>query len=200
MQRQLAPTVGPAASGGRNRAGSAFAGIGDTVAVGRVQYYGRFPFVPPDECWIPARTNPVRLSIIPFGGFHIFIGETAEHGGNSQVSSTDPTAEELVAAEQIRSETPEPPRRDSALDLENSRPTQSALEQEITVEDRCRSTWVSEVLDKQRCHFVHFLAHSSGSALPEENAGSDKEEEAGEESILDNPSPLAGDVSPMGSQ
>ena len=93
--------MGPAASGGRNRAGSAFAGIGDTVSVGRVQYYGRFPFVPPDECWIPARTNAVRLSIIPFGGLHIFIGETADHGGNSQVSSTDPTAEELVAAEQI---------------------------------------------------------------------------------------------------
>ena len=128
MQRQLAPTVGHAASGGWNRVSSAFAGIGDTVAVGRVQYYGHFPFVPPNECWIPARTNPDRLSIIPFGGFHIFIGETADHGGNSQVSSTNPTAEELVAAEQIRSETPEPPRKDSALDLENSNPTQSALE------------------------------------------------------------------------
>ena len=90
--------MGPVASGGPNRAGSAFAGIGDTDAAGRVQYYGRFPFVPLDECWIPARTNAVRL---PFGGFHIFIGETADHGGNSQVSSTDPTAEELVAAEQI---------------------------------------------------------------------------------------------------
>ena len=47
---------------------------------------------------------------------------------------------------------------------------------------------------------MHFLAHSSGSALLEENAGSDKEEDAGEESILDNLSPLAEDVSPMGSQ
>ena len=87
MQRQLAPTmgltVGHVASGGRNRAGSAFAGIGDTVAVGRVQYYGRFPFVPLDECWIPARTNAIRLSIIPFGVFHIFIGETADHDDNS---------------------------------------------------------------------------------------------------------------------
>ena len=137
MQRQLAPTVGPVASGGRNRAGSIFADIGDTVAIGRVQYYGRFPFIPPDECWIPARTNPDRLSIIPFGGFHIFIGETADHGGNSQVSSSVPTAEGLVAAAQIRSETPEPPRRDSALDPKNSKPTQSAPEQEITVEDRC---------------------------------------------------------------
>ena len=126
------------ASGSRNRAGSAFAGIGDTVTVGRIQYYGRFPFVPPDECWIPARTNAVKLSIIPFGGFHIFIGETADHGGNSQVSSTDPTAEEQVAAEQIRSEMLESP-KESALDLENSKPTQSAPEQEITVEDQCIS-------------------------------------------------------------
>ena len=198
MQRQLAPTVGPEASGGRNREGSAFAGIGDSVAVGRIQYYGRFPFVPPDECWIPARTNPTRLSIIPFGGFHIFIGETADHGGISQVSSVDPTAEELVAAEQIRSEMREPV-KDSALDLEISKPTQSAPEQESTVEDQRRSTWVSEVFEKQRCHYVHFLAHSSGSAPPEGNAGSDKEEEIAD-SILDNLSPLAGDVSPMGSQ
>ena len=131
--------MGQEAFGGRNRAGSAFAGIGDTVAVGRVQYYGCFPFVPLDECWIPARTNVVKLSIIPFGGFHIFIGETADHGGISQVSSADPTAKEQVVAEQIRSEMLECP-KDSALDLENSKPTQSAPEQEITVEDQCRST------------------------------------------------------------
>ena len=91
--------------------GSTFAGISNTVAVGRVQYYGRVPFVPPGECWIPARTNAVKLSIILFGGFHIFIGETAEHGENSQVSSTDLTAEELVAAEQIRLRRGNLPRR-----------------------------------------------------------------------------------------
>ena len=123
IQRQLAPTVGFVASGGRNRAGSAFAGIGDTVTVGRVQYYGRFPFVPPDECWIPVRTNAVKLSIIPFGGFHIFIGETADRDGNSQVRGLDPTADELVAAKRIRSEMPEPPKKDSASDLENSKRT-----------------------------------------------------------------------------
>ena len=47
---------------------------------------------------------------------------------------------------------------------------------------------------------MHFFAYSSGSALPEENVGSDKEDGASEESILDNLSPVAGDVSPMGSQ
>src|SRR3954447_25469754 len=103
MQQHLAPTVGQAASGGRNRAGSAFAGVGDTVAVGRIQYLaGRYPFVPPDECWIPARTNAVRLSIIPIGGIHIFIGDTIDLDGTPLVSSPDPTADELVAAQQIR--------------------------------------------------------------------------------------------------
>src|SRR4051812_24015301 len=107
MQRHLAPTVGQAAPGGRNRAGSVFAGIGNTVAVGRVQYMAeRYPFVPPDECWIPARSNAVRLSIIPIGGIHVFIRETVDLDGTPLVSIPEPTANDLVAAEQIRSETP----------------------------------------------------------------------------------------------
>src|SRR4051812_11796862 len=131
MQRYLALTVGQAASGGRNRAGSAFAGIGDTVAVGHVQYLaGRYPFVLPDECWIPTRTDAVRLSIIPIGGIHIFIGETVDLDGTPLVSSPEPTANELVAAKQIRSETPEPLKEDSASDPENSKPTQPAHAQE----------------------------------------------------------------------
>src|SRR3954453_6530575 len=187
-QRHLAPTVGPAASGGRNRAGSAFAGVGDTVAIGRVQYLaGRYPFVLPDECWIPARTDAVRLSIIPIGGIHIFIGETVNPDGTPLVSSLEPTANELVAAEQIRSETPEPPKEDSTSDLENSKPTQPAPVQEESVEDPSRSTWVSEVFEKQRCHFVHFLGHSPGSASSVEPAGpaADVESVNKEDSVLD---------------
>src|SRR4051794_5020562 len=123
--------MGPAASGGRNRAGFAFAGIGDTVAIGRVQYLaGCYPFVPSDDCWIPARTNAIRLSIIPISGIHVFIGETVDLDGTPLVSSPEPTANELVAAEQIRSETPEPLKEDSASDLENSKPTQPAPMQE----------------------------------------------------------------------
>ncbi|KAK1661913.1 hypothetical protein QYE76_050072 [Lolium multiflorum] len=49
----------------------------DTIAVGRVLYAGNLPIVPPDECWIPAKTDPVKLSIVPVGGIHIFIGETS---------------------------------------------------------------------------------------------------------------------------
>src|SRR3954462_10246204 len=96
-QLNLAPIVGPAVSGGRNRAGSTFAGVGDTVAVGRVQYLARrYPLVPPDECWIPARTDAVHLSIIPIGGIHIFIGETVDPDGTPLVSSPEPTANDLV--------------------------------------------------------------------------------------------------------
>ena len=127
-QRQLAPTVGPAASGGRNREGSTFGGIGDTIAVGRVLYAGNFPIVPQDECWIPARTNPVKLSIIPIGGIHIFIGETVDSDGNALVSHADATAAEQDAVAKIRSETQELPKEDSALNLEISKPTQSAPE------------------------------------------------------------------------
>ena len=94
MQRQLAPTMGPEASGGRNQAGSAFAGIGNTIAVGRVQYAGRFPIVPPDEYWIPAKKDAVKLSIIPFGGIHLFIGETVDSNKNALVSSARSAAEQ----------------------------------------------------------------------------------------------------------
>jgi hypothetical protein len=68
-------SAGPAASGGRNREGSAMGSFDDTIAVGCVLYAGNFPFVPQDKCWILARTYPVKLSIVPIGGIHIFIGE-----------------------------------------------------------------------------------------------------------------------------
>ena len=138
----------------------------DTIAVGRVLYAGNLPIVPPDECWIPARTNPVKLSIVPVGGIHIFIGETVDSDGNPLVSNAEATAVELDAVAKIRSEMQELPKEGSALDPEISKPTQSAPEQEITVEDQCRSAWVSQVLEKQRCHFVHFLAHTAGTAPP----------------------------------
>jgi len=203
--------MGPAASGGRNREGSTFGGIGDTIVVGRVLYAGNFPIVPQDECWIPARTNPVKLSIIPIGGIHIFIGETVDSDGNALVSHADATTAEQDAVAKIRSEMQELPKEGSALDLEISTPTQSAPEQEITVEDQCRSAWVSQVLEKQRCHFVHFLAHTAGTAPPQEGAGpmqveavgdSDapyQQEDAGdkEESILGNLSPTSDDATTL---
>jgi hypothetical protein len=183
--------------------------------VGRVLYAGNLPIVPPDECWIPAKTNPVKLSIVPVGGIHIFIGETVDSDGNPLVSNADATAAELDAVAKIRSEMQELPKEDSASDLEFSKPTQSAPEQETTVEDQCRSAWVSQVLEKQRCHFVHFLAHTAGTApqedgagpeqveAPEHNADLDQVELVGEseapveESILGNLSPISGDTPSM---
>ena len=107
------------------------------------------------------------------------------------------------------------PKEDSALDLKISKPTQSAPEQETKVEDQCRSAWVSQVLEKQRCHFVHFLAHTAGTAPQEDGAGPEQveapengadpdqaqlvgESEAPvEESILGNLSPISGDTPSM---
>jgi hypothetical protein len=56
-------------------AGSAFAGIGDTIAIGRILYDPGFPIVPADKLWVPAREDPTRFTIVPIGDIHIFIGE-----------------------------------------------------------------------------------------------------------------------------
>jgi hypothetical protein len=74
--RQLAPTVGQNASGAQIQAGSAFAGIGDTVAIGRALYDSGFPIIPADNLWVPARKEPARFTVVPIGDIHIFIGET----------------------------------------------------------------------------------------------------------------------------
>ncbi|KAK1620214.1 hypothetical protein QYE76_025731 [Lolium multiflorum] len=166
------------------------------------------------------RTNPVKLSIVPIGGIHIFIGETVDSDGNALVSHADATAAEQDAVAKIRSEMQELPKEGSALDLEISTPTQSAPEQEIMVEDQCRSAWVSQVLEKQRCH-LHFLAHTAEPPLPgrsgpmqvgcrrhdtpdQQDAAGDndapyQQEDAGdkEESILGNLSPTSDDATTL---
>ena len=90
----------------------------DSIAVGCVLYAGNFPIVPQDECWIPAKTDPIKLSIVAIGGIHIFICETVDSYGNALVSHADATAVEQDAVAKIRSETQELPKEDSALDLE----------------------------------------------------------------------------------
>jgi hypothetical protein len=67
--------VGHNASGARIQEGSVFAGIGDTVAIGRVLYDSGFPIVPADNLWVPAREDPTRFTVVPIGDIHIFIGE-----------------------------------------------------------------------------------------------------------------------------
>jgi hypothetical protein len=68
--------MGHNASGSQIQAGSAFAGIGDTVAIGRVLYDSDFPIGPADNLWVPAREDPTRFTVVPVGDIHIFIGET----------------------------------------------------------------------------------------------------------------------------
>jgi hypothetical protein len=74
--RQLVPTMGHSVSRARIQAGSAFAGIGDTVTIGRVLYDSGFPIVPADNLWVPAREDPTGFTVIPIRDIHIFIGET----------------------------------------------------------------------------------------------------------------------------
>jgi hypothetical protein len=68
--------MGQSTSGARIQAGSAFAGIGDTVAIGRVLYDSGFPIVPADNLWVSARENPAGSTVVPIRDIHIFIGET----------------------------------------------------------------------------------------------------------------------------
>jgi hypothetical protein len=56
--------------------GSAFAGIGDTVAIGGVLYDSGFPIFPADNLSVPAREDPTRFTVVPIRDIHIFIGET----------------------------------------------------------------------------------------------------------------------------
>jgi hypothetical protein len=75
-----------------------------SIVVGRVLYAGNFSIVPQDECWIPAKTDPIKLSIVPIGGIHIFISETVDSDGNALVSNADAAAAEQDAVAKIRSE------------------------------------------------------------------------------------------------
>jgi hypothetical protein len=68
--------MGQNVSGARIQAGSAFAGISDTVAIVRVLYDSGFPIIPADNLWVPAREDPTRLTIVLIRDIHIFIGET----------------------------------------------------------------------------------------------------------------------------
>jgi hypothetical protein len=190
--------MGPTASGGWIRAGSAFAGIGDTIAIGRVLFAGNIPIIPKDECWVPAKENIVHCSIIPISGIYIFIGETSD---SARFAESNPAriAIELDTLAEDRSGQ-DPPSSGSALDLINSRPTQTTP-MVNTVENQCRSARASPMSEKLRCHTIHYIGSNAGAA-PEGNAGSDEPMEGGrnnDESILDALSPELDDVSPLNS-
>src|SRR5664279_5478535 len=77
--RQLAPTVGLAASGVTFRAGL-LGGFGDTIAVGTaiIDVDGGFGRIVDNGAYMPARNHLVSACVVPVGSVNIFIGMTAE--------------------------------------------------------------------------------------------------------------------------
>ena len=107
--------------------------------------------------------------IVPFVGIHIFIGHISDQPVVMTTSSAR-TASELDTCAEDRSE-PELPLEISALDLKKSRPTQTALGQDMSVEDRCGSARTIPAFETQRYHFVGHIGSTSGSGSNE--AGTD---------------------------
>jgi hypothetical protein len=122
----VAPIVGLSASGARIQAGSTFAGIGDTVAIGRVLYDSGFPVVPVDNLWVPARENPARFTVIPIGDIHIFIGET------NPTSATETNFQRIGIAETPIRTVFEQDTEEESSDLELSKLPRSDLKTNCT--------------------------------------------------------------------
>jgi hypothetical protein len=157
----------------RIQAGSAFTGIGNTVAIGRVLYDSGFPIVPADNFWVPAREDPARFTVVSIGDIHIFIGETnptpATKTNFRRIGMAEipkQTAFELDTEEE--SSDLELPKL-SGSDLKNNR-TQPALEVEEVVVDRCESTMSNLALETPRYCLVAFTGITSGSTSNGENS------------------------------
>jgi hypothetical protein len=166
--RQLAPTVGQNMSGARIQAGSAFAGIGDTVAIGHVLYDSGFPIVPTDNLWVPAREDPARFTIVPIADIHIFIGET------DLTPATETNFQRIGMDETPKRTAFELDMEEESSDLELSKlsrsdlktnPTQPILEVEEVVDDCYESAMSNNLaLETPRYCLVAFAGTTSGSA------------------------------------
>jgi hypothetical protein len=162
----LAPTVGHNASGAWIQAGFAFTGIGDTVAIGHVLYDSGFPIIPADNLWVPAREDPTRLTVVPIGDIHIFIGET------NLTPTTETNFRRIGMAETPKRTAFELDTEEESSDLELSKlsrsdlkniPTQLALEVEEVVADRCESAMSNLALEAPRYCLVASAGTTSGS-------------------------------------
>jgi hypothetical protein len=162
----LAPTVGQNASGARIQAGSAFAGIGNTVAIGRTLYDSGFPIIPADNIWVPATEDPARCTIVPIRDIHIFIGEinptpaTETNFRRIGMAETPKRTAFELDTEEESSDLELP--KSSRSDLKNN-PTQPALEVKEVVVDRCESTMSNLALETPRYCLVAFTGITSGS-------------------------------------
>src|SRR4051812_15209732 len=156
IPRQLAPTVGQEALQALQRARTKiFAGIGKTVAISRVLFSGNVPIVPPDEFWIPAKTNPMRYSIVPIKDIHLFIGETDSGTSSLGVGGASRPAQTAYGPNTFA----EGMMSDLSLEIANKdrknlRLTQTAPVQDITVEDRCKSAGFVRASGQQRLKFI----------------------------------------------
>jgi hypothetical protein len=159
--------VGHNTSGAQIQGGSAFVGIGDTVAIGRVLYDSGFPIIPADNLWVPAREDPTRFTVVPVGDIHSFIGETdltpaMENNFRRIGMAKTPkrTAFELDTEEESSDLELS---KLSRSDLKNN-PTQLILEVEEVVVDRCESAMSNLALEAPRYCLVAFAGTTSGSA------------------------------------
>jgi hypothetical protein len=159
--------MGQNASGARIQAGSAFAGIGDTVAIGCVLYDSGFPIVPADNLWVPARENPARFTVVSIRDTHIFIGETDPTPAMEidflwigMAETPKRTAFELDTEEESSDLEPS---KLSRLDLKTN-PTQPTLEVEEVVDDRYESAMNNLALETPRYYLLAFARTTSGSA------------------------------------
>jgi hypothetical protein len=159
--------MGHNASGAWIQAGSAFAGIGDTVAIGRVLYDSGFLIVPTDNLWVPGRENPARFTVVPIGDIHIFIGET------DPIPTTETNFRWIGMAETPKQTAFKLDTEEESSDLELSKlsrsdlktnPTQPALEVEEVVDDRYESAMNNLALDTPRYCLVSFAGTTLGSA------------------------------------
>jgi hypothetical protein len=159
--------MGHSASGAQIQARSAFAGISDTVAIGRVLYDSGFPIVPADDLWVPARENPARFTVILIGDIHIFIGET------NHTPAMETNFRRIGMAETPIRTAFELDTEDESSDLELSKlprsdmktnPTQPALEVEEVVDGYYGSAMSNLALETPRYCLVAFTGTTSGSA------------------------------------
>jgi hypothetical protein len=158
--------MGKNASGAQIQVGSAFVGIGDTVAIRRVLYDSGLPIVPADNLWVPVREDPTRFTVVPIGDILIFIGETnptpAMETNFRQIGMAETpkwTAFELDTEEESSDLELSKP---SGSDLKTN-PTQPALEVELVVDDRCVSAMSNLALETPRYFLVAFTGITWGS-------------------------------------
>ena len=89
IRRQLAPTVGPNASGVTFQAGT-LGGIGESIAVGWAVNIDSNVYINCDNTFMSANDYIVGCGIVPVGGIDIFIGYTPEAYGMQWIlSGTD---------------------------------------------------------------------------------------------------------------